>query len=112
MPFGLTNAPAAFQRLMNNIFHDFLDLFPIIYLDDLLIFSKTLEAHEKHVRLVLKRLKENHLYAKLEKCEFDVKEVDFLGYHLSEHDIFMDKTSATVFVSGQRRGLSKMSKLF
>ena len=70
MPFGLTNAPAVFQHMANDIFRDLLDVCLIIYLDDLLVYSKTQEEHDSHVLLVLKRLREHGLYAKLEKCSF------------------------------------------
>ena len=63
MPFGLTNAPAVFQHMANDIFRDFLDIFTIVYLDDILIYSKTQEEHDKHVRHVLRRLREYGLYA-------------------------------------------------
>ena len=91
MPFGLTNAPAVFQHLMNDVFREFLDQFVVIYLDDVLIFSKTQEEHEKHVRLVLEKLKTAGLYAKLEKCEFDKDSVEFLGYVISQKGISMDR---------------------
>ena len=71
MPFGLTNAPAVFQHMANNDFRDFLDRFVIIYLDDILIYSRTLEEHERHVRQVLEHLQQFGLYAKLEKCTFN-----------------------------------------
>jgi hypothetical protein len=71
MPFGLTNALAVFQHLMNDIFQDYMDEFVVVYLDDILIFSKDQETHDKHVRLVLAMLREHGLYAKMEKCEFD-----------------------------------------
>ena len=70
MPFGLTNAPAVFQHMANDVFRDFLDRFVIIYLDDILIYSRTLEEHERLVRQVLERLRQFGLYAKLEKCTF------------------------------------------
>ena len=70
MSFGLTNAPATFMRLMNSIFMDYLDKFVVIYIDDILIYSKTNEEHEEHLRLVLTRLREHRLYAKFSKCEF------------------------------------------
>ena len=73
MPFGLTNAPIVFQHMANDIFQDLLDICLIIYLDDLLIYSKTQEEHDSHVLLVLKRLREHGLYAKLESCSFDCK---------------------------------------
>jgi len=69
LPFGLTNAPATFMTLMNDIFREYLDEFVIVYLDDILIYSKTKEEHLKHLCLVLKTLKEHKLYAKLKKCE-------------------------------------------
>ena len=90
MPFGLTNAPAVFQHMANDIFRDFLDIFTIIYLDDILIYSKTQEEHNNHVRQVLQRLREFGLYAKLEKCCFDRNQVEFLGYMVSPEGIFMD----------------------
>jgi RNase H-like domain found in reverse transcriptase/Reverse transcriptase (RNA-dependent DNA polymerase)/Integrase zinc binding domain/Chromo (CHRromatin Organisation MOdifier) domain len=80
MPFGLTNAPATFQRLINNVLRNFLDLFVVCYLDDILIYSTTIEDHRIHVRQVLQRLRENNLFAKPEKCIFHTSEVDFLGY--------------------------------
>jgi len=92
MPFGLTNAPAVFQYLMNDIFRDYMDEFVMVYLDDILIFSKDQEIHDKHVQLVLATLREHGLYAKLEKCEFDKSLVAFLGYVISLDDIFMDKS--------------------
>ena len=71
IPFGLTNVPRVFQHMANDIFRDLLDICLIIYLDDLLVYSKTQEEHDSHVPLVLKRLQEHGLYAKLEKCSFD-----------------------------------------
>jgi hypothetical protein len=79
MPFGLTNAPATFCTLMNDIFREWLDDFVVVYIDDILIYSGSLEEYAEHLRKVFQRLRENKLYAKLEKCEFGVTEVDFLG---------------------------------
>ena len=87
MPFGLTNAPATFQHLMNSIFQDFLDDFVIVYLDDIMIYSKTYEDHLDHLEKVFERLKENKLYAKLKKCEFAKQEVQYLGYIVSQNSI-------------------------
>jgi transposase InsO family protein len=92
MPFGLTNAPAVFQHMANDIFRDFLDIFIIVYLDDILIYSKNQEEHEIHVRQALQRLREYGLYAKLEKCSFDQNQVEFLGYIVSSSGISMDPT--------------------
>ncbi len=79
MPFGLTNAPATFCTLMNDIFREWLDNFVVVYIDDILIYSGSLEEHAEHLCKVFQRLKENKLYAKLEKCEFGVTKVDSLG---------------------------------
>ena len=80
MPFGLTNAPAVFQALINDVLRDMLDRFVFVYLDDILIFSSSLEEHQGHVRQVLQRLLENRLFVKAEKCDFHVSSVGFLGY--------------------------------
>lgn len=79
MPFGLTNAPAVLQNLVNDVLRDFLNSFVFIYLDNILIFSKNLQEHQVHVRVVLQRLLENRLYVKAEKCEFHAPSVTFLG---------------------------------
>ena len=91
MPFGLKNAPATFQHFINDVLSDYLDDFVISYIDDILIYSNTLEEHHVHVKKVLRKLLENHLVVKLEKCEFDVTETTFLGYVLSRDGIKMDK---------------------
>ena len=83
MSFGLTNAPATFMRLMNSIFHEYLDKFVIIYIDDILVYSKTEEEHAEHLRLVLTKLRDHRLYAKFSKCEFWLKELIFLGHVVS-----------------------------
>ena len=75
MPFDLANAPATFQSFINYILRDFLDVFCIVYLDDILIYSNSEEDHTQHVRKVLERLQKYKLYAKLGKCEFDTEEV-------------------------------------
>ncbi len=90
MPFGLTNAPATFCTLMNDIFREWLDDFVVIYIDDILIYSSSLEEHVEHLRKVFQRLRENKLYAKLEKCEFGVTEVDFLGHRITQESLKMD----------------------
>lgn len=80
MPFGLTNAPAVFQAMVNDVLCDFVNRCVFVYLDDILIFSKTLAEHQVHVRQVLQCLLENCLLVKGEKCEFHVTSVVFLGY--------------------------------
>jgi hypothetical protein len=92
MPFGLTNAPATFQRLMHDAFQDHLDDFVIIYLDDILVFSKTPEDHQRHLTTVLSRLKEHHLFANIKKCHFAVSQVDFCGHIISANGISTDPT--------------------
>ncbi len=95
MPFGLTNAPATFCTLMNDIFREWLDNFVVVYIDDILIYSGSLEKHAEHFRKVFQRLRENKLYAKLEKCEFGVKEVDFLGHRITQEGLKMDNHKVT-----------------
>jgi hypothetical protein len=79
MPFGLIHAFFIFQHLINDIFREFLDEFVVCYLDDILIFSKNEKDHEKHVRMVLQKLRDTGLYAKLEKCVFYQPQLEFLG---------------------------------
>jgi hypothetical protein len=81
MSFGLTNAPAYFMYLMNKVFMDYLDKFVVVFIDDILIFSKNEGDRYEHLRVVLQKLRENQLYAKLSKCEFWLKEVSFLRHH-------------------------------
>ena len=101
MPFGLTNAPTVFQHKKNDIFRDLLDICLIIYLDDLLIYSRTQEEHDCHVQLVLKGLREHGLYAKLEKCSFDCQRVEFLGYVISFEGISMDPAKVQMVLEWQ-----------
>jgi hypothetical protein len=84
MSFGLTNAPAYFMHLMNKVFMEYLDKFVVVFIDDILIFSKNEEEHDEHLHLVLQKLRENQLCAKLSKCEFWLKEVSFLGHIIFE----------------------------
>ncbi|QRW20375.1 Retrotransposable element Tf2 protein [Rhizoctonia solani] len=95
MPFGLTNALAAFQDMMNKIFRDLLDVYVIIYLDDILVFSLNKKDHEIHVRKVLKRLQDNDLFCNIEKCHFHVKKIDYLGFIISEFGIEVDQSKVT-----------------
>jgi hypothetical protein len=88
--FGLTNAPAYFMFLMNKVFMEYLDKFVVVFIDDILVYSKSEEEHEEHLRLALQKLRENRLYAKLSKCEFWMKQVAFLGYVISKGGIFVD----------------------
>jgi len=90
MPFGLTNAPATFQRIMNDLFRPYLDKFVVIYLDDLLIFSKSKEEHMEHLRTVLSLLKKNTFYAQTAKCTFFATEMQFLGHVITAEGIHTD----------------------
>jgi hypothetical protein len=90
MSFGLTNAPAYFMDLMNKVLVEYLDKFVVVFIEDILIFSKNEEEHDEHLHLVLQKLKENQLYTKLNKCEFWLKEVSFLGHIISEGGISVD----------------------
>ena len=83
MPFGLTNAPVAFMDLMNTVFHPYLDRFVIVFIDDILVYSKNVDEHARHLRIVLQTLKDRELYAKFSKCEFWLNEVVFLGHVIS-----------------------------
>ena len=101
MPFGLTNAPAVFARTMQQVFHDMIGKFVLIYLDDILIFSKTPEEHERHLNMVLKRLEEHKFYAQLHKCHFALPEVEFLGHMVSKEGIRVDPARCRLSKIGQ-----------
>jgi hypothetical protein len=90
MSFSLTNAPAFFMNLMNNVFMDYLDKFVVIFIDDIVIYSQSEEAHVDHLKLVLQRLREHQLYAKLSKCEFWIDKVLFLGHIINKDGLAMD----------------------
>lgn len=93
MFFGLCNSPATFQTMMDELFKDMIDEgWLIIYMDDMLIFSENLEEQEKRTLQVLKRLQENNLFLKLEKCTFDAPQVEYLGMIISKNKVSMDPT--------------------
>ena len=96
MPFGLTNSPAAFQRLMNDVFRDLLDKCVTVYLDDILIYSDNPSEHRKHVREVLRRLRQHGLYARADKCKFSVDTVEYLGFILSPSGLRMSEDKVKI----------------
>ena len=89
MPEGLTNAPAGFQRFMNDIFADMIDISVVVYLDDILVYSDDPEQHLAHVQEVLPRLWHNRLYTRADKCEFHCNSCEYLGYMLSPDSLMM-----------------------
>nr|GEW24361.1 putative reverse transcriptase domain-containing protein [Tanacetum cinerariifolium] len=90
MPFGLTNAPAVFMDLMNRVCRPYMDKFVIVFIDDILIYSKNEKEHEEHLKAILGLLKEEELYAKFSKCEFWIPKVQFLGHVIDSRGIHVD----------------------
>jgi hypothetical protein len=93
MSFGLTNAPPYFMYMMNKVFMEYMDKFIVVFIDDILVYSRNEEEHEGHLRLVLQKLQDHKLYAKLSKCEFWLKQVAFLGHVISKKGIYMDPSN-------------------
>lgn len=91
MPFGLSNSRSVFQGYMNKFLCEYQNKFAIVYIDDILIYSKTLTQHHHHVTLVLEKLCEHQLYLKLEKCELHTRSVLFLGYMVDQQGVQMDQ---------------------
>jgi hypothetical protein len=90
MSFGLTNAPAHFMYLMNSVFMSELDKFAMVFIDDILIYSKSEEEHAHHLRVILQRLRDHQLYAKFSKCAFCLRKVPFIGHVISAKRIAVD----------------------
>ena len=102
MSFGLTNAPAAFMDLMNRVFKKYLDKCVIVFIDDILIYSKTKEEHAEHLRIVLEILRKEQLYAKWSKCEFWLTQVQFLGHVISKEGITVDPAKIEAVLNWER----------
>ena len=96
MPFDVTNAPSVFMDYMNRVFHPYIDSFMIVFIDDILVYSKTREEHEEHLRIVLQTVKDRKFYAKLSKCEFWLEKVSFLGHVISQGGIVVDPSKIEV----------------
>ena len=99
MPFGLTNAPAAFMDLMNRVFQPYFDQFVMVFIDDILVYSRDEPEHEQHLKIVLQTLREKKLYAKLSKCDFWLKEISFLGHIVYAEGIRVDPVKIEAVVN-------------
>lgn len=102
MPFGLTNAPSAFKDLVNRIFWKYLGQFFIVFINDILIYSKTQEDHEEHLKITLQILREHHLYAKFGTCGFWLSEVKFFGHVVSSKGISIDPSNVDSILNSQQ----------
>ena len=99
MPFGLINAPTAFMDLMNRVFRPYLDQFVVVFIDDILVYSRDEQEHEQHLKIVIHTLREKNLYGKLSKCDFWLKEVSFLGHIVFVEGIRVDPAKVEVMVN-------------
>jgi hypothetical protein len=90
VPFGLTNAPTTFMCLMNNVLNKFLEIFVLVFIDDILVYSRSQEENEEHLKLVLQVLRDHKLYANLSKCDFFQRKVHYLGHVISEKGVVFD----------------------
>jgi len=102
MPFRVTNTPAVFMDYMNRIFRPYIDKFVVVFIDDILIYSRTKEEHAGHLRIVLEVLREHQLYGKLSKCEFWLDEVQCLGHVISSHGIAVDPSKIKTVLKWER----------
>ena len=112
VPFGLMNAPAAFMDIMNKVFHPYLDQFVIVFIEDILVYSKNAKEHAFHLRIVLQTLRDRQLYAKFSKCVFWLNEVVFFEHVVSGNDIFVDPKNLKPFLIGSNPGMSLKYEMF
>ncbi|KAK9922679.1 hypothetical protein M0R45_031133 [Rubus argutus] len=126
MPFGLTNAPSTFQALMNDVFRDYLRKFVLVFFDDILVYSASMEDHIHHLFLVFQKLRDHQLKVKMSKCSFGVSQVEYLGHVISKHGVAVDPSEDCKYctvgaaqdikgatrVSWTRRILSKIREAF
>ena len=92
MPMGLSEAPGTFMRLMNHVFRPYIGIFVVVYFDDILVFSKSIQEHVTHVRTVLQTLRKERLHANMEKCLFGVDKLVFLGFVVSSKGVHVDES--------------------
>ena len=102
IPFGLTKAPIVFMDLMNRVFKPYLDQFVVVFIDDILVYSKNKEEHEKHLHVVLQTLRKHQLFARLRKCEFLLDQIYFLGYVVSKDGISANPGKVEAVLSWKR----------
>jgi hypothetical protein len=112
MSFGLTNAPAYFMNLMNKVFMEELDKFIVVFIDDILIYSKSVEEHQQHLRVVLEKLRAHKLYAKFSKCEFWLEKVAFFGRILTVEGVAVDPEKVEAVSIGSNQPMSVKSGAF
>jgi hypothetical protein len=102
MPFGLTNAHVYFMNFMNKVFMEELDKFVVVFIDDIFVYSQSVEEHGQHLRIVLGKLQDNQLYAKFSKCEFWLQKVSFLGHILTAEGVAVDPEKVTTVANWKR----------
>ena len=112
MPFGLCNAPTTFTTLMNNIFHEYLDDFVIIYIDDILVYLKTAKEHAGHLEKVFQKLRSNKLYAKGDNCDWSKLRIKFLGHELTQGGVMVDDQKIKAILEWEKPKTTKGLRSF